>query len=223
MGVQLVASPAQRFPKGRSAEFARRVTRSRRRDLSPPRTADCCANTASNTDVSAVTGFPEIMDGRVRRCTRKITAACSGDAAPMTRDGRAWHRADRPAAVNLYPVPDGGEAGCTLEDAVATSESAAGDGGAARQNHRASPSSSIRSTTALSSRTRRGGGGVSQETRLRLATQGVAPRRRRAAVASYLERPLAVSGEFRTARTAVPHRLDLRLRRETRTSRQRSM
>jgi phosphoribosylaminoimidazolecarboxamide formyltransferase/IMP cyclohydrolase len=37
------------------------------------------------TDVSDVTGFPEIMDGRVKTLHPKCTAACWAGAAPTTR------------------------------------------------------------------------------------------------------------------------------------------
>ncbi len=39
----------------------------------------------SVTDVSDVTGFPDMMDGRSRRCTRWCMADCSAAPASMTR------------------------------------------------------------------------------------------------------------------------------------------
>ncbi len=36
-------------------------------------------------EVSGHTGFPEIMDGRVRRCIRRSTAACSAAATSTPR------------------------------------------------------------------------------------------------------------------------------------------
>ena len=64
-------------------------------------------------EVSEYTGFPEIMDGRVKTLQPRIHGgllAVRGDARPRTRDGGARHPADRSADRQPLSVRgDGGE------------------------------------------------------------------------------------------------------------------
>ena len=107
------------------------------------------------TDVSAVTGFPEIMGGRVKTLHPKIHGGLLGrrgaDDAVMREHGI---EAIDLAAVNLYPFAATiARPGCTFEDAVENIDI----GGpamvrAAAKTTTASRSSSTRWTTARCSR-----------------------------------------------------------------------
>jgi phosphoribosylaminoimidazolecarboxamide formyltransferase/IMP cyclohydrolase len=145
------------------------------------------------TDVSAVTGFPEIMDGRVKTLHPKIHGGLLGrrgvDEAVMAEHG--IEPIDL-LAVNLYPFaatiakPD-----CTFEEAVENIDI----GGPAMV--RASAKNHDRVTIVVDpldygtviDELDREGGGVSAATRLRLATKAFAHTAQYdAAVASYLDR-----------------------------------
>ncbi len=104
------------------------------------------------TDVSAVTGFPEIMDGRVKTLHPKIHGGLLGrrgtDDAVMREHGI---EAIDLVVVNLYPFAATiAKPGCTFEDAVENIDI----GGPAMRcapwprTMTASPSWSTRSTTA---------------------------------------------------------------------------
>jgi len=154
------------------------------------------------TDVSAVTGFPEIMDGRVKTLHPKIHGGLLGRRG--TDDAAMAAHGIEPIdllAVNLYPfAATVAKPGCTLEDAVENIDI----GGPAMV--RAAAKNHARLTVVVDpldygtviAELDRGGGGVSQETRLRLATKAFAHTAQYdAAVASYLERAARPSsGEF---------------------------
>jgi len=154
------------------------------------------------TDVSTVTGFPEIMDGRVKTLHPTIHGGLLGrqgiDEAVMREHG--IEPIDL-VAVNLYPFsatiakPD-----CSFEDAIENIDI----GGpamvrAAAKNHArvAIVVDPLDYGTVLAEMDR-GGGGVSAETRLRLATKAYAHTAQYdAAVAAYLDRTARPSvGEF---------------------------
>jgi phosphoribosylaminoimidazolecarboxamide formyltransferase/IMP cyclohydrolase len=153
-------------------------------------------------DVSSVTGFPEIMDGRVKTLHPKIHGGLLGRAG--TDDAVMAEHGIEPIdllAVNLYPFsatvarPD-----CTFEDAVENIDI----GGpamvrAAAKNHArlAVVVDPLDYGTVLAE-IDRGNGGVSAETRLKLATKAFAHTAQYdAAVASYLGRVARPSsGEF---------------------------
>ena len=67
---------------------------------------------ASVRDISDLTGFPEMMDGRVKTLHPKVHGGLLGvrdnpeHAAAMER---AWHRADRPRRGQPLPVPQHGD------------------------------------------------------------------------------------------------------------------
>ncbi len=153
-------------------------------------------------DVSSVTGFPEIMDGRVKTLHPKIHGGLLGRAG--TDDAVMAEHGIEPIdllAVNLYPFaatvarPD-----CTFEDAVENIDI----GGPAMV--RAAAKNHARLTVvvdpldygAVLAEIDRGNGGVSTETRLKLATKAFAHTAQYdAAVASYLGRVARPSsGEF---------------------------
>jgi phosphoribosylaminoimidazolecarboxamide formyltransferase/IMP cyclohydrolase len=154
------------------------------------------------TDVAAVTGFPEIMDGRVKTLHPKIHGGLLGrrgiDDAVMAEHGI---EAIDLVAVNLYPFaatiarPD-----CTFDDAVENIDI----GGPAMV--RASAKNHDRVTIVVDpldygtviAEIDRAGGGVSADTRRRLATKAFAHTAQYdAAVANYLERATrAAAGEF---------------------------
>jgi phosphoribosylaminoimidazolecarboxamide formyltransferase / IMP cyclohydrolase len=145
------------------------------------------------TDVSAVTGFPEIMDGRVKTLHPKIHGGLLGrrgvDDAVMAEHG--IEPIDL-VAVNLYPFAATiAKPGCTFGDAVENIDI----GGPAMV--RASAKNHDRVTVVVDpldygtviGEIDRAGGGVSAETRLRLATKAFAHTAQYdAAVASYLGR-----------------------------------
>jgi len=144
-------------------------------------------------DVAAVTGFPEIMDGRVKTLHPKIHGGLLGrrgtDDAVMAEHGID---AIDLVAVNLYPfAATVAKPGCTFEDAIENIDI----GGPAMV--RASAKNHDRVTIVVDpldygtvlAEIDREGGGVSAETRRRLATKAFAHTAQYdAAVASYLER-----------------------------------
>ena len=144
-------------------------------------------------DVSAFTGFPEIMDGRVKTLHPKIHGGLLGrrgiDDAVMAAHG--IEPIDL-VAVNLYPFAATiAKPGCSFDDAVENIDI----GGPAMV--RASAKNHDRVTIVVDpldygtviAEIDREGGGVSAETRLRLATKAFAHTAQYdAAVASYLGR-----------------------------------
>ena len=154
------------------------------------------------TDVAAVTGFPEIMDGRVKTLHPKIHGGLLGrrgkDDAVMAEHGI---EAIDLVAVNLYPFAATiAKPGCTFPDAVENIDI----GGPAMV--RASAKNHDRVTIVVDpldygtviAEIDRGGGSVSAETRLRLATKAFAHTAQYdATVAAYLDRAARPSaGEF---------------------------
>ncbi|MCJ7452086.1 MAG: bifunctional phosphoribosylaminoimidazolecarboxamide formyltransferase/IMP cyclohydrolase [Steroidobacteraceae bacterium] len=149
------------------------------------------ANGVEVDDVSSVTGFPEIMDGRVKTLHPRIHGGLLGrlgtDDAVMAEHGI---EAIDLVAVNLYPFAATiARPGCTFEDAVENIDI----GGPAMV--RASAKNHERVTVIVDpldygtvlAEIDRGGGTVSAETRLRLATKAFAHTAQYdAAVASYL-------------------------------------
>jgi phosphoribosylaminoimidazolecarboxamide formyltransferase/IMP cyclohydrolase len=145
------------------------------------------------TDVAAVTGFPEIMDGRVKTLHPKIHGGLLGrrgtDDAVMAEHGI---EAIDLVAVNLYPfAATVARPGCTFEDAIENIDI----GGPAMV--RASAKNHDRVTIVVDpldygtvlAEIDREGGGVSDATRRRLATKAFAHTAQYdAAVASYLDR-----------------------------------
>ena len=155
------------------------------------------------TDVASVTGFPEIMDGRVKTLHPRIHGGLLGrqglDEAVMAEHG--IEPIDL-VAVNLYPFaatvarPD-----CTFEDAIENIDI----GGPAMV--RASAKNHDRVTIVVDpldygtvlAEIDRSGGSVSETTRRRLATKAFAHTAQYdAAVANYLDRaaPGATGSEF---------------------------
>jgi phosphoribosylaminoimidazolecarboxamide formyltransferase/IMP cyclohydrolase len=145
------------------------------------------------TDVAAVTGFPEIMDGRVKTLHPKIHGGLLGrqgiDEAVMAQHGI---EAIDLVAVNLYPfAATVARAGCTFEDAIENIDI----GGPAMV--RASAKNHDRVTIVVDpldygtvlAEIDRSGGSVSDTTRRRLATKAFAHTAQYdAAVAAYLDR-----------------------------------
>ena len=154
------------------------------------------------TDVAAVTGFPEIMDGRVKTLHPKIHGGLLGrsgtDEPVMAEHGI---EAIDLVAVNLYPFDATvARPGCTFDDAVENIDI----GGPAMV--RASAKNHERVTIIVDpldygtvlAEIDREGGSVSAETRLRLATKAFAHTAQYdATVAAYLDRAARPSaGEF---------------------------
>ena len=151
------------------------------------------------TDVSAVTGFPEIMDGRVKTLHPKIHGGLLGragtDDAVMTEHGIAPIDL---VAINLYPFAATiAKSGCTFDDAVENIDI----GGPAMV--RASAKNHARVTVVVDpldygtvlAEIDRGNGAVPAATRLRLATKAFAHTAQYdAAVASYLDGAANASG-----------------------------
>jgi len=145
------------------------------------------------TDVAAVTGFPEIMDGRVKTLHPKIHGGLLGrrgtDDAVMAEHGI---EAIDLVAVNLYPfAATVARPGCTFEDAIENIDI----GGPAMV--RASAKNHDRVTIVVDpldygtvlAEIDREGGGVSDATRRRLANKAFAHTAQYdAAVAAYLDR-----------------------------------
>ncbi len=154
------------------------------------------------TDVSAVTGFPEIMDGRVKTLHPKIHGGLLGrrtvDDAVMREHG--IEPIDL-VAVNLYPFAATiARPGCTFADAVENIDI----GGpamvrASAKNHdRVAIVVDPLDYGSVLAEMDEHDGGVSPETRLRLATKAFAHTAQYdAMVASYLDRTARPSvGEF---------------------------
>jgi phosphoribosylaminoimidazolecarboxamide formyltransferase/IMP cyclohydrolase len=145
------------------------------------------------TDVASVTGFPEIMDGRVKTLHPKIHGGLLGrqgvDEAVMAEHGI---EAIDLVAVNLYPfAATVARPGCTFEDAIENIDI----GGPAMV--RASAKNHDRVTIVVDpldygtvlAEIDRSGGSVSESTRRRLATKAFAHTAQYdAAVANYLDR-----------------------------------
>ncbi len=160
------------------------------------------ANGIDVTDVSAITGFPEIMDGRVKTLHPKIHGGLLGrrgtDDAVMREHGID---AIDLVAVNLYPFAATiAKPGCTFEDAVENIDI----GGpamvrASAKNHDrvAIVVDPLDYGTVLAEMDRHEGG-VSAETRLRLATKAFSHTAQYdAMVAAYLDKAARPSvGEF---------------------------
>ena len=154
------------------------------------------------TDVSTVTGFPEIMDGRVKTLHPKIHGGLLGrrgtDDAVMRDHGI---EAIDLVAVNLYPFAATiARPGCTFEDAVENIDI----GGpamvrASAKNHDrvAIVVDPLDYGTVLAEMDRNEGG-VAEETRLRLATKAFSHTAQYdAMVAAYLDKAARPSvGEF---------------------------
>jgi phosphoribosylaminoimidazolecarboxamide formyltransferase/IMP cyclohydrolase len=150
-------------------------------------------------DVAAVTGFPEIMDGRVKTLHPKIHGGLLGrrgvDEAVMDEHGI---EAIDLVAVNLYPfAATVARPGCSYEDAVENIDI----GGpamvrAAAKNHdRVTVIVDPLDYGAVLAELDAGGGDTSLESRKRLAAKAYAHTAQYdAAVASYLERQRAGSG-----------------------------
>jgi phosphoribosylaminoimidazolecarboxamide formyltransferase/IMP cyclohydrolase len=170
------------------------------------------------TDVAEVTGFPEIMDGRVKTLHPKIHGGLLGrsgiDDAVMAELGI---EAIDLVAVNLYPFASTiARPGCTFEEAIENIDI----GGPAMV--RASAKNHDRVTIVVDpldygtvlAEIDREGGGVSAETRLRLATKAFAHTAQYdAAVAGYLDRaarPAAASEFPELLAMQFRKRLDLR-------------
>jgi phosphoribosylaminoimidazolecarboxamide formyltransferase/IMP cyclohydrolase len=145
------------------------------------------------SDVAAVTGFPEIMDGRVKTLHPKIHGGLLGrrgtDDAVMAEHGI---EAIDLVAVNLYPfAATVARPGCTFEDAIENIDI----GGpamvrAAAKNHdRVTIVVDPLDYGTVLAEIDREGGGVSDATRRRLATKAYAHTAQYdAAVAAYLDR-----------------------------------
>jgi phosphoribosylaminoimidazolecarboxamide formyltransferase/IMP cyclohydrolase len=145
------------------------------------------------TDVAAVTGFPEIMDGRVKTLHPKIHGGLLGrrgtDDAVMAEHGI---EAIDLVAVNLYPfAATVARPGCTFEDAIENIDI----GGpamvrAAAKNHdRVTIVVDPLDYGTVLAEIDREDGGVSDATRRRLATKAYAHTAQYdAAVAAYLDR-----------------------------------
>ena len=151
------------------------------------------------TDVASVTGFPEIMDGRVKTLHPKIHGGLLGrrgiDDAVMAAHG--IEPIDL-VAVNLYPfAATVARPGCTIEDAIENIDI----GGPAMV--RASAKNHDRVTIVVDpldygtvlAEIDREGGSVSAETRRRHATKAFAHTAQYdAAVAAYLDRAARPAG-----------------------------
>ena len=101
--------PAVRVRQDRArplAAGARRATASSWSRPAAPRRR--CATLGHEVrDVSDLTGFPEMMDGRVKTLHPKVHGgllAVRDDADACRGDGRAWHRRDRPRRRQPLPV-----------------------------------------------------------------------------------------------------------------------
>jgi phosphoribosylaminoimidazolecarboxamide formyltransferase/IMP cyclohydrolase len=154
------------------------------------------------TDVSAVTGFPEIMGGRVKTLHPKIHGGLLGrggtDDAVMAEHGID---AIDLLAVNLYPFAATiAKPGCTFEDAVENIDigGPAMVRAAAKNHERVTVVVDPLDYGTVLAEMDRAGGGVSAEARLRLATKAFTHTAQYdATVASYLGRAARPSaGEF---------------------------
>jgi phosphoribosylaminoimidazolecarboxamide formyltransferase/IMP cyclohydrolase len=154
------------------------------------------------TDVSSVTGFPEIMDGRVKTLHPRIHGGLLGrrgtDDALMAEHGI---EAIDLLAVNLYPFAATiAKPGCSFDDAVGNIDigGPAMVRAAAKNHERVTVVVDPLDYGTVLAEIDRGGGAVSAETRLRLATKAFAHTAQYdAVVASYLGRAARPSaGEF---------------------------
>jgi phosphoribosylaminoimidazolecarboxamide formyltransferase/IMP cyclohydrolase len=153
-------------------------------------------------DVASVTGFPEIMDGRVKTLHPRIHGGLLGRAG--TDDSVMAEHGIEPIdllAVNLYPfAATVARPGCTFEDAVENIDigGPAMVRAAAKNHERLTVVVDPLDYGTVLAEIDRGNGGVSAETRLRLATKAFAHTAQYdAAVASYLGRAARPSsGEF---------------------------
>jgi phosphoribosylaminoimidazolecarboxamide formyltransferase/IMP cyclohydrolase len=154
------------------------------------------------TDVSAVTGFPEIMDGRVKTLHPTIHGGLLG-RRDVDEDVMREHGIEPIdlVAVNLYPFAATiARPGCSFEEAVENIDI----GGpamvrAAAKNHdRVAVVVDPLDYGTVTAEMDRGGGGIPGEMRLRLATKAYAHTAQYdAAVAAYLDRAARPSvGEF---------------------------
>ncbi len=116
------ASPHQRFRQDRHRRIRARAAAPRRGILSTGGTAKLLEDAGLTvTEVADYTGFPEMLDGRVKTLHPKSTAASWRDATSRAHggDGKAAIPTIDLVVVNLYPFsqtvarPD-----CTLEDAI---------------------------------------------------------------------------------------------------------
>jgi phosphoribosylaminoimidazolecarboxamide formyltransferase/IMP cyclohydrolase len=145
------------------------------------------------TDVSAITGFPEIMDGRVKTLHPRIHGGLLGrrgtDDAVMREHGI---EAIDLVVVNLYPfAATVARPGCTFEDAVENIDigGPAMVRAAAKNHERVTIVVDPLDYGSVLAEMDRDGGGVSDVTRLRLAAKAFTHTAQYdAMVASYLDR-----------------------------------
>jgi phosphoribosylaminoimidazolecarboxamide formyltransferase / IMP cyclohydrolase len=169
------------------------------------------------TDVSAVTGFPEIMDGRVKTLHPKIHGGLLGrrgaDDAVMREHGI---EAIDLVVVNLYPFAATiAKPGCTFEDAVENIDI----GGpamvrASAKNHdRVAIVVDPLDYGSVLTEMEREDGGVSDATRLRLAAKAYAHTAQYdAMVASYLSQAVRTNAAGGAASADFPDLLPLQFR-----------
>jgi phosphoribosylaminoimidazolecarboxamide formyltransferase/IMP cyclohydrolase len=169
-------------------------------------------------EVSSVTGFPEIMDGRVKTLHPRIHGGLLGragvDEAVMAEHGIA---AIDLVAVNLYPfAATVARPGCRYADAVENIDigGPAMVRAAAKNHERVTVIVDPLDYGTVLAEIEREGGGVGTETRQRLATKAFAHTAQYdAAVAAYLERasrPAGTSGFPDLLALQYRKRLDLR-------------
>ncbi|HVN42725.1 MAG TPA: bifunctional phosphoribosylaminoimidazolecarboxamide formyltransferase/IMP cyclohydrolase [Steroidobacteraceae bacterium] len=160
------------------------------------------ANGVEVTDVSAVTGFPEIMDGRVKTLHPMIHGGLLGrrgvDDAIMREHGI---EAIDLVAVNLYPfAATVAQPGCTFDSAVENIDigGPAMVRASAKNHERVAIVVDPLDYGAVIAEMDRAGGALSSETRLRLAVKAFAHTAQYdATVAGYLERAARPAvGEF---------------------------
>ncbi|MDH5274581.1 MAG: bifunctional phosphoribosylaminoimidazolecarboxamide formyltransferase/IMP cyclohydrolase, partial [Gammaproteobacteria bacterium] len=168
-------------------------------------------------DVSAVTGFPEIMDGRVKTLHPKIHGGLLGrrgiDDAVMREHGI---EAIDLVVVNLYPFAATiAKPGCTFEDAVENIDI----GGpamvrASAKNHdRVAVVVDPLDYGSVLAEMDRADGSIGDDTRLRLAAKAFAHTAQYdAMVASYLSQAVRSSGAGGTAAADFPDLLPLQFR-----------
>jgi phosphoribosylaminoimidazolecarboxamide formyltransferase/IMP cyclohydrolase len=163
------------------------------------------------TDVSAVTGFPEIMDGRIKTLHPLIHGALLGrrgvDEAVMQQHG--IEPIDL-VAVNLYPFSATiAKPGCHFEDAIENIDvgGSAMVRAAAKNHDRVTVVVDPLDYGTVLAEIDRGNGAVAPETRLRLAAKAYAHTAQYdAAVATWLD------GEVRGGRQEFPDLLSLQFR-----------
>ena len=184
-------------------EFARALRERGVTILSTGGTASLLRNDGIDvTDVSSITGFPEIMDGRVKTLHPKIHGGLLGRSG--TDDAVMAEHGIEPIdllAVNLYPFAATiARPGCTFEDAVENIDigGPAMVRAAAKNHERLTVVVDPLDYGTVLAEIDRAHGSVSADTRLRLATKAFAHTAQYdAAVASYLARVSRPSaGEF---------------------------